>query len=83
MTTGVAAADRAAVPSLPRFMVPMLGIMAGIQTLDPMIATVALVRASKTLGFSAATLALASGRGSQSKRGRREECLRGKVEIEN
>ena len=43
MTTGVAAANRAPAPSLPRFMVPMLGITAGIQTLDPMIATVALV----------------------------------------
>ena len=61
MTTGVVAADRAVAPPLPRFMVPMLGITAGIQTLDPMIATVALVKASKTLGFSAATLALASG----------------------
>lgn len=61
MTTGVAAAGRAAASSLPRFMVPMLGVTAGIQTLDPMISTVALVPASKTLGFSAATLALASG----------------------
>jgi hypothetical protein len=42
-------------------MIPMLGMTAAIQTLDPMISTVALVKASKTLGFSTATLALASG----------------------
>jgi len=39
----------------------MLGMTACIQTLDPMISTVALVKASKTLGFSTATLALPSG----------------------
>jgi MFS family permease len=44
-----------------RLLVPALGMTAGIQTLDPMIATVALVKAAKALGFSSATLALASG----------------------
>ncbi|HEY6276629.1 MAG TPA: MFS transporter [Streptosporangiaceae bacterium] len=60
---GGQAADRpgAGLVSPARLMVPVMGVTAGIQTLDPMISTVALVKAAHGLGFSATTLALAAG----------------------
>lgn len=44
-----------------RLAVPLLGLMSGIQICDPNISSVALVKASTDLSFSASTTALASG----------------------
>jgi len=47
-------------PALARFAVPFLGLLAGIQTADPNIASTALISASKTLAMSGGVQALAA-----------------------
>lgn len=45
---------------LSKLAVPFLGLLAGIQTVDPLISSVALVKASDTLNFSPSVMALAA-----------------------
>ena len=59
-TATISASGRTREAGASRLLLPLLGVMAGLQTADPMISTVALVPASKALGFPAATEALAA-----------------------
>lgn len=53
-------ADDTSSPHLIRFAVPLLGLLAGVQSADPNIASTALASASKDLSMSGSTVALAA-----------------------